>query len=138
MYLARPSPLRFGLLRRGCSCRFLLGCFTAAPTEQRQSVLGTEREAANGLFTSGAQSDVDPAVVGQTHGQQGFQDLLLFRRRDVSIGFDELLNLFGGHVLFEAKSPRLEMVRGEDRKSTRLNSSHLVISYAGFCLKKKK
>src|SRR5205807_8929318 len=32
-------------------------------------------------------------------------------------------------------------IRGEsseDRKSTRLNSSHLVISYAVFCLKKKK
>src|SRR2546426_6119916 len=28
--------------------------------------------------------------------------------------------------------------RVEDRKSTRLNSSHLVISYAVFCLKKKK
>src|SRR2546426_4914450 len=27
--------------------------------------------------------------------------------------------------------------RGRDRKSTRLNSSHLVISYAVFCLKKK-
>src|SRR5256885_13074540 len=27
--------------------------------------------------------------------------------------------------------------KGEDRKSTRLNSSHLVISYAVFCLKKK-
>src|SRR2546426_4009600 len=27
---------------------------------------------------------------------------------------------------------------GRDRKSTRLNSSHLVISYAVFCLKKKK
>src|SRR5688500_20208767 len=27
---------------------------------------------------------------------------------------------------------------GEDRKSTRLNSSHLVISYAVFCLKKKE
>src|SRR2546422_2193189 len=26
----------------------------------------------------------------------------------------------------------------EDRKSTRLNSSHGYISYAGFCLKKKK
>jgi len=25
-----------------------------------------------------------------------------------------------------------------DRKSTRLNSSHITISYAGFCLKKKK
>src|SRR5205807_6882453 len=28
--------------------------------------------------------------------------------------------------------------RESDRKSTRLNSSHLVISYAVFCLKKKK
>src|SRR3989454_3788693 len=28
--------------------------------------------------------------------------------------------------------------RERDRKSTRLNSSHLVISYAVFCLKKKK
>ena len=27
---------------------------------------------------------------------------------------------------------------GKDRKSTRLNSSHVVISYAVFCLKKKK
>src|SRR2546426_8152117 len=31
---------------------------------------------------------------------------------------------------------RLRSTRG-DRKSTRLNSSHLVISYAVFCLKKK-
>src|SRR5256885_11000056 len=30
------------------------------------------------------------------------------------------------------------ILRQEDRKSTRLNSSHLVISYAVFCLKKKK
>src|SRR6201989_3697012 len=29
-------------------------------------------------------------------------------------------------------------VRAEDRKSTRLNSSHVEISYAVFCLKKKK
>src|SRR5947208_5363534 len=28
--------------------------------------------------------------------------------------------------------------RGVDRKSTRLNSSHQIISYAVFCLKKKK
>src|SRR5207248_11531509 len=28
-------------------------------------------------------------------------------------------------------------LRGEDRKSTRLNSSHRTISYAVFCLKKK-
>src|SRR2546426_7573202 len=33
---------------------------------------------------------------------------------------------------------RIEGEYLEDRKSTRLNSSHLVISYAVFCLKKKK
>src|SRR5437588_8797932 len=33
----------------------------------------------------------------------------------------------------------VEVLRGQiDRKSTRLNSSHTVISYAVFCLKKKK
>src|SRR5437588_1368193 len=53
--------------------------------------------------------------------------------------------LFGG-ALFGAitdllvirrfsKSPRMT---SRDRKSTRLNSSHTVISYAVFCLKKKK
>src|SRR5256885_7757936 len=36
-------------------------------------------------------------------------------------------------------SPLLQLLRDQgDRKSTRLNSSHLVISYAVFCLKKKK
>src|SRR2546426_7760520 len=37
--------------------------------------------------------------------------------------------------------PAVHAVAGDregDRKSTRLNSSHLVISYAVFCLKKKK
>src|SRR5262245_64414307 len=33
---------------------------------------------------------------------------------------------------------RRDVDREEDRKSTRLNSSHLGISYAVFCLKKKK
>src|SRR2546426_5799629 len=32
----------------------------------------------------------------------------------------------------------IRRLRQLDRKSTRLNSSHLVISYAVFCLKKKK
>src|SRR5438034_6396426 len=36
-----------------------------------------------------------------------------------------------------ADSPIQAWMRG-DRKSTRLNSSHTVISYAVFCLKKKK
>src|SRR5256885_8300682 len=59
---------------------------------------------------------------------------------------------FGGSFMFDG--PPLEYYRAvsivmrnattqqivyeTDRKSTRLNSSHLVISYAVFCLKKKK
>src|SRR2546426_8382970 len=39
------------------------------------------------------------------------------------------------HEALEAVAQALDVV---DRKSTRLNSSHLVISYAVFCLKKKK
>src|SRR2546426_5010895 len=38
----------------------------------------------------------------------------------------------------EASEDRARSPRPPDRKSTRLNSSHLVISYAVFCLKKKK
>src|SRR5215217_8325147 len=37
-----------------------------------------------------------------------------------------------------AADPALGPVHGGDRKSTRLNSSHANISYAVFCLKKKK
>src|SRR5262245_64321909 len=40
----------------------------------------------------------------------------------------------------EARGPQLQTLDLQhiDRKSTRLNSSHLGISYAVFCLKKKK
>src|SRR2546426_1914914 len=43
-----------------------------------------------------------------------------------------------GPAAIEAEIARLRSLALEDRKSTRLNSSHLVISYAVFCLKKKK
>src|SRR5207253_7921574 len=38
----------------------------------------------------------------------------------------------------EVEHLKPEEVRWRDRKSTRLNSSHVAISYAVFCLKKKK
>src|SRR5438034_4345831 len=43
---------------------------------------------------------------------------------------------YNGKV-FQSRNGLLDLVM-EDRKSTRLNSSHTVISYAVFCLKKKK
>src|SRR2546426_8990388 len=47
----------------------------------------------------------------------------------------------GGSARRDRRRARPERRRQDDtqdRKSTRLNSSHLVISYAVFCLKKKK
>src|SRR5689334_24151966 len=44
----------------------------------------------------------------------------------------------GGPGKWEMVSPKLIISGALDRKSTRLNSSHSSISYAVFCLKKKK
>src|SRR3712207_7946714 len=41
-------------------------------------------------------------------------------------------------VVRDELHPRAQRQHAEDRKSTRLNSSHANISYAVFCLKKKK
>src|SRR2546430_1758645 len=41
-------------------------------------------------------------------------------------------------VAFMTSGPALALALERDRKSTRLNSSHSQISYAVFCLKKKK
>src|SRR5690625_1545628 len=46
-----------------------------------------------------------------------------------SLNFSEIL---ANHI------PNVKIIMWEDRKSTRLNSSHVAISYAFFCLKKKK
>src|SRR2546426_7498743 len=44
----------------------------------------------------------------------------------------------GSGAFHRAKAHEVRRAFDRDRKSTRLNSSHLVISYAVFCLKKKK
>src|SRR5947207_4449621 len=61
-----------------------------------------------------------------------------------------MIKTFSGDVLYGCKLARSytntealmrsagKLAAIEDRKSTRLNSSHTVISYAVFCLKKKK
>src|SRR2546426_8495188 len=58
---------------------------------------------------------------------QGYKRGIDVPTPDVLALFDEALAL--GRTLIAPSA---------DRKSTRLNSSHLVISYAVFCLKKKK
>src|SRR5690625_6142882 len=60
------------------------------------------------------------------------------------------LVLIGGHVIGHGRlqlvadaqgvldDHAIQLLDAADRKSTRLNSSHVAISYAVFCLKKKK
>src|SRR5256885_11678054 len=57
-------------------------------------------------------------------------------------GTDALARLTGSRAFERFTGPQIRKYHEQDpsgdRKSTRLNSSHLVISYAVFCLKKKK
>src|SRR5256885_8637903 len=72
---------------------------------------------------------VTSASVGEQVGAGGAGQSRLGRAASLNPHFDaEGLKLQVGRVPHDHR----------DRKSTRLNSSHLVISYAVFCLKKKK
>src|SRR5947207_10653830 len=58
--------------------------------------------------------------------EEGFDGLIHFRTRPMNASSVSGILHLGGTILGTTK----------DRKSTRLNSSHTVISYAVFCLKK--
>src|SRR5690349_23685676 len=87
------------------------------------------------LFRSGhPTSDTSDLVPGATtiedlEGEQDEPQELISYGRDILVVDDNDTNL----VAIEAALVPL----GRDRKSTRLNSSHVEISYAVFCLKKK-
>src|SRR2546426_8470886 len=59
-----------------------------------------------------------------------------------TLSLHDALPILGTGSSDERRLPACRFARAgrsfSDRKSTRLNSSHLVISYAVFCLKKKK
>src|SRR5207249_11387721 len=85
-------------------------------------------------FPTRRSSDLDEHLLGLYGGQGTGGDLRADNRRDVaSANFDHLRIL----VVDLCPCQRPESANG-DRKSTRLNSSHVSISYAVFCLKKKK
>src|SRR3712207_8513614 len=65
----------------------------------------------------------------------------LFRSLDRAVGDEQRLGDRGVRPAFGHQAQHVTFPggqRGQDRKSTRLNSSHANISYAVFCLKKKK
>src|SRR5690625_6885754 len=62
--------------------------------------------------------------------QQGTYEYEAVRDLDIGLGIDLQDQ--------DAASEKISAITEQDRKSTRLNSSHVAISYAVFCLKKKK
>src|SRR3989454_8447137 len=72
------------------------------------------------------------------HGRELHRDLGPHGAHGLTHGSDQGLGGDAGpyYHLHIARHIRM-LTQGQDRKSTRLNSSHLVISYAVFCLKKK-
>src|SRR3989442_3689352 len=81
---------------------------------------------------------VQQAILGHSNNFRVFRSasLNLFAGRDLYAAHPEQ------HFDFYKYSPTFALLRVRgvqvDRKSTRLNSSHVRISYAVFCLKKKK
>src|SRR5215208_2747627 len=65
---------------------------------------------------------------------------LMIRRppRSTLFPYTTLFRSRGRHRGAGPETHNLHPPRPQDRKSTRLNSSHVAISYAVFCLKKKK
>src|SRR5437868_7604821 len=91
---------------------------------QRQSFLQVQPTPASTLFpyTTLFRSNADEIIV--------LRDGLIAER-----GTHQMLLLRDG---LYAQMWNRQLEASEDRKSTRLNSSHVSISYAVFCLKKKK
>src|SRR5688500_19191174 len=71
-------------------------------------------------------------VGGWTLGASTVSGITLWRTIWLTAGAERDAEL----LLHEIR--HVQQFQARDRKSTRLNSSHLVISYAVFCLKKKK
>src|SRR5258708_32830783 len=69
-----------------------------------------------------------------------FRSLALRRYPDANRTLVNVLNFISRMRPYHTRSYQYDQVRmiRPDRKSTRLNSSHQIISYAVFCLKKKK
>src|SRR5690242_21555842 len=94
---------------------------TTFPTRRSSDLDQTRTDEVNN-FNRVASANLDPTSNGET--QTKFQ----IPNSKLQIG----QTFFGGYLTVAGIESYME-----DRKSTRLNSSHMSISYAVFCLKKK-
>src|SRR3989454_1298709 len=119
---------RVSKLARGQSCFF----FQAGDGIRDYKVTGVQTCALP--ISSLVEADAQEVLRGLQHAELG--DLAAAGAPGLRRLQERLVLLERGDQFLEAFA--LQGAGGdEDRKSTRLNSSHLVISYAVFCLKKK-
>src|SRR5690606_39252701 len=82
-----------------------------------------------------------PEVQARAHVVMEFDSGLVLdaHRADEPLPPASLTEMMTGYLVLEKiRSGEIDWADPVDRKSTRLNSSHVKISYAVFCLKKKK
>src|SRR5437899_8879723 len=122
-----PKPLSSALV-----LLLLAGCAIAPPTPR--APIDAEARRVVDRLTAGWQEFHDLRALADVSLKRGSERQrlsgVLLARAPASVRF-EALSPFGQPFL-------LVTIHDGDRKSTRLNSSHLGISYAVFCLKKKK
>src|SRR5437660_9101218 len=99
------------------------------------SLLLIERlEAGSTLTRPGAEALMEEVLAGRIAPPEMVRLLTALNRRPVQVqelaGFARVMRRHATRVFVDGEVG--------DRKSTRLNSSHVAISYAVFCLKKKK
>src|SRR2546426_12514486 len=115
------------LLQSGWACR--RAATAAAPPPPEVSALTVAPETVSARFE----------FVGQAAASRRVEVRAQVAGVIVARPYAEGTDVPKGALLFQIDSTTYDAAyRSADRKSTRLNSSHLVISYAVFCLKKKK
>src|SRR5438034_7250302 len=139
----RPARLLQGLGQDGRDHRIRLERLAAAAQHYRVARLHAE--------TGGVGGDVGPGLVDEADDAERHPDAADLEAVGTAprldhgadrVGQGRDLAQAGGHLV-DSRIRQREAIEKRardtlDRKSTRLNSSHTVISYAVFCLKKKK
>src|SRR5690554_2184140 len=134
-----PVERRWRRARQRRAARRQQAALDAASAKRRARLEQEQREAGNAVLNP-EQPPVgaDDLVLAFCHAKR---ELLRVHRPELAMQADRLYTRYMRvlETLNTKFDPReLTLGRWQDRKSTRLNSSHVRISYAVFCLKKKK
>src|SRR5690625_6374275 len=105
-----------------------MGAEERAERRNRQTELAEELKATGALDEVFARIDAGEPLTGDGGVLGGMLKAALERGLEAELS---------EHVGYEKGAPDATEHPNSDRKSTRLNSSHVAISYAVFCLKKK-